>query len=285
MQTPIEMHNSIFDEQGILGLKRYLAQCVQYAPINIGQADALARAAIRYYRGDSAARSNLRELQEIEAKWYVALDSGTPDYTLYNDPRLLPDIWACWIVYSRGYLLSLRKPTTLDPERHYISIVDKLQPHIRSILDLGCGFGYTTAGLKELFPQAAVFGTQLKSSPQWQIAQALGACRGFAVLESHREAPVSIDCIFASEYFEHIADPYTHLQEMLVQHKPRALIVANSFRAISMGHFHTYYHGTRLIDSKQAGRYFNAYLRVLGYRKLKTALWNNRPAIWLANTP
>lgn len=256
----------------------YLAICARFRKFNVEQALIYARSAVRYYKGDAKARDHLVEHMSIEARWYDALDGGKPDYGVYNDDYYISDIWACWCVYSRKYLLELKKPReSLDG----VSIIKALGP-IRHVADLGCGFGYTTAAIKELFPKAEVCGTNLKGTTQYAVATDIGKQRGFSVVPDIMNLPSGqADLIFASEYFEHIERPVEHLIHVCKTAKPRALIMANAFGARSTGHFNVYKNGDEVIPNKKIGRLFNKTLRELGYTQLKAGLWNNRPAIWV----
>lgn len=236
------------------------------------RAHRLAKSAIRYYRGSKERRSATRPLQDMERQWYDSLESGQPAYGLYSRLDMFSDLWACWVVYSRKYLLAIQKhDTTLQK-----SIVEDLGD-VRSVADLGCGFGYTTAALKEMFPAADVQGTNVADTQQFRIGNIIGQQYGFRVVSKpDRRA----DLVFASEYFEHIINPVEHLREVLRVCEPKALIIANTFSARSLGHFDVYRDDDRLVKSKDMGRLFNRALRDQGYENVQTRLWNKRPAYW-----
>ena len=163
--------------------------------------------------------------------------------------------------------------------RRYIKLIDKKFnfKNITSIIDLGCGIGYTTAALKELLPNAKVIGTNLEKTKQYKIAKKVGEKYDFS-LEPF--ANQQADMIFASEYFEHIESPIKHLEEIIKICNPNFLIIANSFGSQSMGHFNYYKVEDKYIKNKKIGRLFNNKLRTLGYNQLKTGFWNNRPTVW-----
>lgn len=267
--------DSIFDRTSPAALREYLEVVRLHARIDIEQAEALALAAVRYYKGAKVDRALLASGQALEARWYASLRAGVPDYAVYNEPYYLSDVWACWIVYSRKYLLGLASPKT-RVRGTTIAVADLLA-NSRSVVDLGCGFGYTTAGLKELFPQARVYGTNLAGTVQFKVASQFGRMRGFAIAPAIKPGT---DLVFASEYFEHFQRPIEHLVEVLEVGRPKHLVLANAFAARSIGHFDTYLHHGAAIPGPFMGRAFNQELRRRGYRNLKTNLWNNRPAIW-----
>ncbi len=264
---------SILDSTNASALDEYLASAAAFRPIDLSRARNLALAAIRYYKGDVGARSELSVGQELERRWYDSLASGSPDYGVYDDDYFISDVWACWVVYSRNCVRSLRAPGRL---RSGSSVVD-LCRDVKSVADLGCGFGYTTAALKELFPQAETCGTQLEKTVQFHVASQVGKERGFAVSPA---VTGRADLVFASEYFEHFERPVEHLSEVLGVTKPTRLVIANAFGARSIGHFNEYIVGTSRVSNKKVGRLFGDALRRRGYRRVETTFWNNRPQVW-----
>jgi SAM-dependent methyltransferase len=215
------------------------------------------------------------EGQRLQARWYAALDSGTPDYSVYATDYYLGELWACWQVYPRKYLKAIQSPTSLTTH----SIVQDIGP-VRSVVDLGCGCGHATAGLKTLFPDADVFGTNLPDTPQWTVAQSMARDGGFILVDSLHALPVPLGLVFASEFFEHLPAPVAYLREVLAL-CPSHLLIANSFGADAIGHFRTYTVDGYACDGRTTSRLFNAELRRQGYRKVETKLWNNRPAYWV----
>jgi SAM-dependent methyltransferase len=229
----------------------------------IGTLAAIAERAIRYYRASDKMRTEKRPFQTLEARWYESLARGTPDFSVYAEDEMLAETWACWVVYSRKYIKSLAK-------------FDRLaQP--KTVADLGCGLGVTTAALAQLFPTASVCGTQLRATSQWEIGSRLSERHGFSLVD---DLSGQIDFIFASEFFEHLLRPIEYLENVITRHRPTTLVVANAFGATSVGHFETYWHNDVSIDARDMGRYFNRFLRERGYQSIETGFWNNRPAYW-----
>ena len=276
---------SVFDKFDNAALKEYLDVCSLFCKLDIDHAGKLALNAIRYYKGNKYERKYQRLLYELETRWYASLESNKPDYSIYNDIAYLSDIWACWNVYSRKYLLNINSGKSLayrDSHNNwskYKSIVEDIGI-IKSVVDLGCGFGYTTAGLKELFTGARVYGTNIKDSTQYKIASYFGNNYGFSLVPDIYSLGTSIDLVFASEYFEHIINATEHLIEIIDILKPKYFITANAFTAKSMGHFYRYKYNGTYYDGKTTSRLFNKVLRTNGYEKVHTNLWNSRPAYW-----
>lgn len=241
-----------------------------------------ARTAVDYYRDPKRhPRSPVGEM--IERTWYEALDSGDPWYEVYGTDAYVADLWGCWQVYSRQYLRSIRAQRSL-PERG--GVVADLEG-VESIVDLGCGIGYSTAALAQLFPRARVVGTNISDLSQTRICERVAERYGFEIEPAARE---HFDLVFASEYFEHFQTPIVHLVDVLDQTTPRALLVANCFGGRSIGHFDCYLldDGSQLFsdaligDGRATGRAFGRALRSRGYALVATKLWNNRPAYWRA---
>lgn len=256
-------------------LVRYLQACHKYYPqMDVQMARREAEAACRYYRSGKGQRGEMRAMQALEQRWYDSLRQGRPDYSVYADVSFLSDLWACWAVYSRGYLVSLRHPRGLGARG---SVAASLR-RVGRIADLGCGAGYTTAGLRELWPRADVVGTNLPGTPQYAMAARLGTLRGFVVADR----PVgAFDLVFASEYFEHFERPLDHLYYVAAVTSARYMVVANSFGARSIGHFPEYLdEAGKSVQNHAMGRKFNAALRGLGYVRIQTKFWNQRPAVY-----
>jgi SAM-dependent methyltransferase len=217
----------------------------------------------------------LRPFQELEARWYESLEAGTPDYSVYDDAYFISDIWACWVHYSRKYLTAIKSPKSLADK----SIVDDMRD-VAVVADLGCGFGYTTAALKELFPSATVFGTNFGGGRQWRLASMFGEQYGFSMFPSVEEFGKPVDLIFASEYFEHIEDAISHVASIVESASPRYMVTANAFGTTSVGHFIKYRCGGGYCDGKTASRLFNEAMGSFGYENIETNCWNGRPAYW-----
>lgn len=250
----------------------WLADCAAVG-VDTAELRRTAVAALAYHRAPAAAREH--GAPDLEERWYASLIRDDPDYAVYADSAYLADLWACWVVYSRRYLRAIRSDRSLLPEGSVLADLAAA----RSVCDLGCGFGYTTAALVELFPAATVAATNLDGTDQTAVARRVGARCGFAVAADPSEVG-PVDLVFASEYFEHFAEPVAHLADVLRALQPRALLVANAFGGHSIGHFPRYRIGARLLDPRAVSRLFNAALRRAGYRKVETRLWNARPSYW-----
>ena len=88
-----------------------------------------------------------------------------------------------------------------------------------------------------------------------------------------------VDVIFASEYFEHIQEPFEHLEDIILNNKPKFLILANSFNKRAIGHFHKYYYKNQIIDESKAQRRFMEICKANNYKQISAKLWNNTPII------
>lgn len=218
-----------------------------------------------YDRGDrEALRAACAPFLALEQRWYDSLAAGDPDLGIYTDPLYVADAYACWLVYSRLYVRALRRAGVLaeigDPG---------------SVVDVGCGIAFTTAMLREVYPDATVIGTNVPG-PQLDVARAVAADHDFYVTTG---PPERADVVFALEFFEHFPRPLDALADVLYL-RPRALVVANTFGPRSPGHFGMYRVDGRLVSPRQASRAFNDALRASGFEKVDTGVWNNKPTYW-----
>ena len=213
---------------------------------------------------------------EVQDAWDESLKNESPDYSIYDYDLYLSEAWICYEVYSKKYLKEIQKPNTLPPHGVFHNLKDA-----KKVVDLGNGLGVTTAALTTLFPNAQVIGTNVEGSRQYELASKLGAVYGFEMAGTLDQVGDGVDFVFASEYFEHFQKPMEHIFEVIEALKPKQILMANTFSQQSLGHFYFYEHNGESIPGKATGKQFNNYLRGLGYEKIKTKLWNNRPAYWV----
>lgn len=237
---------------------------------------------VKYYEGSKEVRFANTHPLKLQERWYDSLAQGNPDYSVYQGVEMLSDMWACWKIYSREYIKSMvsqKAITCTDSDTNEIATKSILsEVDVKRVLDLGCGVGYTTAALTQVFPHASVYATNVDSGYQVSVARHMASVYNFNLTTSLNNLP-SVDLVFASEYFEHFEDPIAHLNEVLSLN-PKYMIIANAFSAKSVGHFDEYlYNGVR-IKGKQFGKVFNKYLRDHGYINVKTNFYNNRPMYW-----
>jgi len=234
----------------------------------------------KYLNGNEDARAFLRHNQELEQHWYDSLKKGDPDYSVYDDVYYLADCFICWKRYSRKYLKEIINPKSLGKKvkgewidlqsiKEYMSTPEK-------IADIGCGIGYSSAALTEMFPYSNIIGTNLRETKQWKVCEYLANEQGFDLTETVQQVG-KVDMVFASEYFEHFLTPVEHLIEVMHNCEPRYILFANTFGSKSIGHFDTYYHDSTPYTGREISRLFSKMLRKFGYKKVKTNCWNNRP--------
>lgn len=219
--------------------------------------------------GDSVAPFH----QKLLDKWTKSIFNKNPDYSVYDSPAILQDIWACWTMYSRAYIKMLS-----EKECNGVPVLEHLG-EVNKILDIGNGIGYSSAALKELFPDADVIGFNMKESFQYDICLKVASAYNFRMMHK-LESVGDVDVLFASEYFEHHERPIEHLQEVINAVNPKHIIVANSFGTIAIGHFDAYKHGNSVLGIKQTRKAFNDFLKNHNYVKNKTSFWNDRPNFW-----
>lgn len=279
------MNNATLSRSTKKDLISFIEDWSQVSVIDKNRAFTLALESIRYadrtcdyFPVDPLSPAREKPFKHVEARWYKSVDLGNPDYSIYDDQYILSDIWACWVRYSRSYLRMINDAKSLGDT----SIVDNMKD-VKVIADLGNGFGYTTAALKEMFPQAKIYGTNFEGGTQWKVASINANRHGFTMVPDVSHIPERVDLVFASEYLEHIYDPVAHMIEIHKTVSPRYLILASSFGTKSIGHFDSYINDGKKIDGKKMGRVFNTALRNMGYEKVKTKCWNNKPTYWRQN--
>ena len=217
----------------------------------------------RYYRSPKTERLH-DDAMILQKRWYDSVTGGHPDLSVYCEQIYLADLLACYLIYSRKYLLQLRKKFNLMQYR---------------TVDLGCGLGYTTAVLNEMSAND-VFGTYFSESWQSRFAETVAEDCGFT-LNNDLSSINSVDFVFASEYFEHFEQPVAHLCEEIFPLNFKLMLVANAFNADSCGHFNRgYVVNLQPVTSRAIGRKFNEHMRMHGYERIETGWWNDRPAVW-----
>lgn len=255
-----------------------LRRCLEVkGSINTSSIRELAKESARATSTGSKLPDRLNVLLE---RWYNSLSTANPDYTVYGEDVYIAELWACWKVYSRIHLLNIQKDKCLPTG----SITD-VHRDAAKIVDLGCGFAYTTAAVKQIFPNAKVYGTNIDGTLQMDVAQTMAKDYGFTMAGDPQQIAGLTDLIFASEYFEHLDRPLKHLDTVLEALQPKALLVANAFGPMAIGHFNEYYiyENTDFppVAAKKTGQMFNSRMKHHGYSAVKTKLWNNRPAYWV----
>jgi len=229
-------------------------------------------------------KSNQR-FHELTALWYAHLREENLDaaYSVYNDDYYFTDLWNCFTIYSRRYLRDMHRPSLPDGK----SVLELTKP-AKTVVDIGCGMGYTTSALTEMYSDAKVYGINLKGTKQWDFCERMAQEYGFDMVDGIDAVPSNVDVLFASEYFEHILNPIDHTNEIVEKLNPKYFIIGNAFNTHSIGHFNTYYVDTntldgvesKAVDQKDISVMFNKNLRNLGYERVKTKLFNNKPNVW-----
>jgi SAM-dependent methyltransferase len=255
---------TLLDQRPLQQLPGFVEQYCSMHDLDPRRAAQMIRQGLAHERDASSPRPSY--LVALEERWYRSLVSGTPDYSIYDAAYYFVDLWVCWATYSRGYLRSLRKIRAIVGE-------------VGSVVDMGCGIGYTTAALTELYPDATVAGVDQPDTTHYPFAARQAKQYGFR-MRPRVDGVGDADLVFASEFFEHVIEPLAVLREIVAVCYPRHLFIANSFNTLSHGHFAEYTVDGATVDQAAISRRFNRELLRLGYEKQVTGLWNNRPALW-----
>lgn len=241
-----------------------------FQSVGIKNADELVTAAINVLETESDEIIN-----NLESRWYSSLNGGSPDYSVYDEIHYLVEVIYCYETYSKKYLKRYQQGYSLKPFGIYAET-----KNASVVVDLGNGLGITTAILKQLYPAALVYGTNVENSIQYKISEILASKHNFTMVPDVKAVGTKTDLIFASEYFEHFQDPVPHLVEVIKYLNPDKLLIANAFGANAIGHFDSYIFKNQQVTPATINRLFNKTLVNLGYRKVKTTLWNDRPNYW-----
>ena len=268
-------HNILAEKLPVL-LESFLAEYALTRPIDKDLARSQIRQTLKAFSTPGGHEQTLIHVQDAEDKWYGALARGQVDYSVYDQDYYFTDLWVCFVKFSRKYVREILKPGSLDG----INSVRSAFGDVQTVVDLGCGIGLVSAAFTQSFPGSRVYATNLEHTKQWAFCSRMASDYGFNLVNSIDKIPGKVDVLFASEYFEHIERPLEHIQDICSKLSPRHFIIANSFNTRSLGHFTHYKDGANVIDQSKISKLFNNKLKALGYRKVKTKCWNNRPAIF-----
>lgn len=224
------------------------------------------------YKAYCEGNSNLPPLYE---RWEKSVENNAFDFSVYDDDAYLNEAFYCWKKYARTYILLLKKYV-------YSKSCEMNVDDVQSVIDLGCGCGYSTVALKSVFNNAKIVGTNLKNTLQYKIDEEI--CRQFEDCSMIDESDTlnlgRVDVVFASEFFEHLQSPKELLSALIGVYQPKYFIIANTFTKMSLGHFNSYIWDEDEMSGKEVSRKFNDYLRASGYVDLDTGFFNHRPKIW-----
>lgn len=275
MSSSVRVPGRIMSMKGMNSI-RYFMQLMRVSGIpNYIELGSIAHQTIRHLRNPKRSRGASEKSEMLLNEWYAGLENGSAPFEIYGRSEYLAELWSCWSVYSRIYLKKIEAKKPMPPHGIAGNIRDG-----GLVVDLGNGIGITSAAFTEIFPHANVIGTNLMDSAQGRICKMLASEYGFSMLEDTRSIGFQADMAFASEYFEHFENPIEHLDEIVSSVRPRRMIVANAFTARAIGHFDVYKDNGQNFTGVQIAKRFADSMRKMGYRKLKTGLFNDRPSVW-----
>lgn len=272
------MKQTLFENKtGINDLQELINNCRSFINIDNNIVISTVKDQLNFIKDKNGKQSEFNRIYQLENQWYSSLNTN-PDFNVYSNPYYLCDIWVCWKVYSNKSIKALTDIKSMDrisPINYFNNLIN-----VKTIVDLGCGIGYTTSYLSEIFLNSKIIGTNLKESFQYKICKQLSKEYKFEIRENINNIS-NIDILFASEYFEHIYDSLDSLVKIIKNNNPKIFIIANAFNGHAIGHFNKYIYKGITYSPKETSKLFWKILRNANYSKLKTNIWNNRPSIWI----
>ena len=174
-------------------LEEFLKDYSELFNVSIEESKEKIKSVLRFYLTGSEESTSF----DIQNYWYKSLESGMADYSCYTDKNYYIDIWCCFKLYSRKYLRIIDSKGTLTPYFLNHSIVKLLENSSSKIIDMGCGLGYSTAALAELFPWSDVYGFNIEGTEQYQFCNFLSEKYKFKLTGSYENIG-DFDLVFAS---------------------------------------------------------------------------------------
>lgn len=243
----------------------------EFSGISPQEVKSKCKSVISYYKK----RSDVNPLLRLELAWFDGQDKGINRYDVYGDKDYYSEVFACWYIYSRDYIKRLIKFRDTNPD-----LFSKLGfGDVNSIIDVGNGLGITTLTLAREFPNARVYGTNLKDTDQWKFCTRTNDDE-YTLIDDYSSIG-SIDMVFASEYFEHIDNCLEHLEDMVSKLDPKIFVVANSFNTRGIGHLYLYNNYGIKYPQEKMSKMFTQKMKELGYEKAKVGFWNNTPTVFV----
>lgn len=99
---------SIFDKTGVKDMREYLSICSKHRVFDLARMERSTLEIHAFNKGDKTLRRSTMEGQELLVKWYKSLENKRPDYSVYDASFYISDLWSCWTLYSRKYLLAMK---------------------------------------------------------------------------------------------------------------------------------------------------------------------------------
>lgn len=224
--------------------------------------------------------------KQLTDEWYKRIKADSSEnssaFNLYGDQFYFTDLIKCYGDWSERSIKSLKNKNFFNDFKFDV------------VVDVGCGLGLSTNLLREMCPNAKVFGTNLPNTDQYTFCKTQAKKNGWILVPnsshvSHLEQGKSV-FVFASEYFEHFRNPISELDGILEELKPTAIAAANAFKVRALGHFNDNYITSdgEQIKSRTMAIKFNQCLKDAGFERLnKYKCYNAKPELWtkITQTP
>jgi hypothetical protein len=178
-----------------------------------------------------------------------------------------------WHQFSRKSRADLQHIATGSYGKKPTPLTDQI-PHLKCIVDLGCGVGYTPTIFKELFPNASVYGTNTKGAKQYAWCQKMAYENRWELVPDASVIPQKADMVFASNYFQNTEKPVEHLIEIMAKLRPWICVIANAFSG-------DYVHNLKAVSAVEISTMFNNQMAGMGFKKQKHKCASSRAEIWM----
>ncbi len=121
-------------------------------------------------------------------------------------------------IYENEIVFGSKKQCDDNPKRweHARDMILKLGYDPKKVLDIGCGDGFISQSIKNIYPNAEVFGIDI-SKTAIAIAQNKYPIINFQTANAEEKLPFEdnfFDLVFSGEHIEHIKDTDTYLEEI-----------------------------------------------------------------------
>lgn len=207
------------------------------------------------------------ELDQTE-QWY---SSGQTDFSVYAHEKSL---LACASYTIWQSLVHVERPTKYLRDHGF-------RVPVKNVVDHGCGLGFSTLLLGQLYPRARVIGTNVPGV-QMEFNRFLlskFSPRNVELIDERELDDLRLDRVYllCLEVFEHFKKPLVELRHLIELLRPVMFAESSSFAVRATGHFDEYdFDGDLLPNTRLPSDRFNTSIKSLGYERQPACLPTHR---------